>query len=123
MSRSGRCELDGGTRARRDRGMWSKGAQFLMRWRTVLAAVGAAALTATSVSVLTGSAAQAQPFGFNQLNKIQKRLVSGTLAAALDGTDAAATARTRAAMRAQRVSPTSDACTHRFGTNVKVNQN
>jgi hypothetical protein len=89
----------------------------------VLAAVAAAALTATSVSVLTGSAAQAQPFGFNQLNKIQKRLVSGTLAAALDGTDAAATARARAAMRAQRVSSTSDACTHRFGTNVKVNQN
>jgi len=73
--------------------------------------------------VLTGSAAQAQPFGFNQLNKIQKRLVSGTLAAALDGTDPAATARTRAAMRAQRVSPTSDACTNRFGANVKVNQN
>ena len=72
----------------------------MTRWRTVLAAVAAAALTATSVTVLTGSTAQAQPFGFKQLNKIQKRLVSGTLAAELDITDPAAKARTTAALRA-----------------------
>src|SRR4051794_37898351 len=93
----------------------------MMRWRTVLAAVAAAALTATSVSVLTGSTAQAGPFGYNQLNQIQKRLVSGTLAAELTGVSAAA--RTRAMASAQRVSATSVACTNRFGTNVKVNQN
>lgn len=95
----------------------------MTRWRTVLAAVAAAALTATSVTVLTGSTAQAQPFGFKQLNKIQKRLVSGTLAAELDITDPAAKARTTAALRAQRVSPTSAACSTRFGDNIKVNQN
>jgi hypothetical protein len=95
----------------------------MIRWRTVLAAVAAAALTATSVSVLSGSAAQADPFGYNQLNKIQKRLVSGTTTAELTGTGAAAASRARSLASAQRVSPTSAACMHRFGPNVKVNQN
>src|SRR5690349_1607991 len=94
----------------------------MMRLRTVLAAVAAAALTATSVSVLTGSAAQAEAFGYNQLNTIQKRLVSGTLAGELSKAGAAA-ARAHAVVGAQRVSATSAACTHRFGTNIKVNQN
>src|SRR4051794_8752318 len=76
-STAGRCAH------RRNRDLRAKGAHLMMRWRTVLAAVGAAALTATSVTVLIGSAAQAGPFGYNQLTTIQKRLVSGTLAAEL----------------------------------------
>ena len=62
-------------------------------------------LLVAAVLMSIAGVAQAQPFGFDQLNKIQKRLVSGTLAAALDGTDPAAAARTRAAMRSTPRSP------------------
>ncbi len=95
----------------------------MARLRTSVAAFGAAVLAATSLGVLTGSPAQAQPFNYGHLNKIQQRLVSGLLAAELNGADPAARAQGASPPAAPRAAPTSSACTNRFGDNVKVNQN
>src|SRR5947209_17689945 len=99
-----------------------QGGSFMTRLRTRVAAAGAAVLTAVSLGVLTGSPpAQAKPFNYAHLNKIQQRLVSGLLAAELNGADPAR-AQAAAPLAARRAS-TSSACTNRFGDNVQVNQN
>jgi hypothetical protein len=88
----------------------------------ILAVLGTATLVMTSVGVFSGSAANAAPFGYAQLNGIQQRIVSGLLASELNGADPAAAARTAAPLTARPAAP-SAACTNRFGGNVKVNQN
>ena len=95
----------------------------MTRLRRTMAFLATGTLVAVSLNVLTASTATAVPFGYNQLNSIQKRLVSGTLASELNPADLAARARTRALSAPRRVSPTSAACTNHFRTNVKVNQN
>jgi hypothetical protein len=95
----------------------------MTRLRRTIAFLATGTLVAVSLNVLTASTATAVPFGYNQLNSIQKRLVSGTLASELNRADLAAQPRTRALSAPRRVSPTSAACTNRFGANVKVNQN
>ncbi|OLB81322.1 MAG: hypothetical protein AUI14_03765 [Actinobacteria bacterium 13_2_20CM_2_71_6] len=94
----------------------------MTRLRTTVAVLGTAVLTATSLGVLAGSPASAEPFGYGHLNKIQQRLVSGLLAAELNGADPAARGRGAAPLAPRRAS-TADACTNHFGANVKVNQN
>jgi hypothetical protein len=108
-------------RARKSRSS-SKGAQFMTRLRRTIALLATGTLVAVSLDVLTGSAAAAAPFGYDQLNSVQKRLVSGLLAAELDRADMAARSRPRA-LPAQPAGATSSACTGRFAGNVKVNQN
>ena len=93
----------------------------MTRLRTSVAVLGSAVLAAVSLGVLTGSPAQAQPFNYGHLNRIQQRLVSGLLAAELNGADPAARAGA-APLSPRRAAPNS-ACTNRFGDNVKVNQN
>jgi hypothetical protein len=57
--------------------------------RRVVLALASASFLATASSTLLGGGAHAEPFGVNQLNKIQRRLVSGALIAT--GRSAAAT--------------------------------
>jgi hypothetical protein len=95
----------------------------MTRLRRTIAFLATGTLVALSLNVLTGSTATAAPFGYNQLNNMQKRLVSGLLASELNGADPAAQSRTKAPSAPKRVSPTSAACTNHFGPNVKVNQN
>jgi hypothetical protein len=95
----------------------------MTRLRRTLAVLATGILVAASFNVLTGSTATAAPFGYDQLNSIQKRLVSGLLASELGGADAAAQSRSRALSATRRVGATGAACTNRFGGNVKVNQN
>src|SRR5205814_5573851 len=97
-----------------------QGGSSMARLRTALSTLGAAALVTTSLVVLNASGASAQPFSYDRLNQIQKRHVSGLLAAELDLNDPAL--RARAAARAPRAT-TAAACTNHFGDNVKVNQN
>jgi hypothetical protein len=94
----------------------------MARLRRTIAVIGTATLVMTSVAVSSGSPASAQPFGYAQLNSIQQRIVSGTLAAELNGADPAMAARAAAPLAARPVAA-STACTNRFGANVKVNQN
>src|SRR6266540_645824 len=110
------------TYGQKSRSFQSRGAQSMTRLRTILAYVAAGTLAATSLTVLTASTATAAPFGYNQLTALQKRLVSGNLAAELNGADLAAQSRAKAPSNVRRAS-TSDACANRFGDNVKVNQN
>src|SRR6266536_3321387 len=100
----------------------SKGAHYMARLRTTLSVLGAAVLATTSLAVLNASSASAQVFNYAHLNKIQQRHVSGLLASELDLADPAFKARGAAPLSARRAA-TSDACTNRFGSNVKVNQN
>src|SRR5439155_12939247 len=120
------CSIPCRAAARSSRTSESKGAD-MTRLRTILAVVGSAALAATTLAVLNGSGAGAAPFNFAHLNKIQQRLVSGLLSAELNPDDAAFQSRTagpRAPRAATRVdTSTAAACTNRFGSNVKVNQN
>jgi hypothetical protein len=76
----------------------------------------------TSVGVFSGSTAQAAPFGYAQLNNIQRRIVSGLLATELNPADPAVAARA-AALPSARPAAAGAACTNRLGDNVKVNQN
>jgi len=92
----------------------------MTRSRRIFALLGSTALAVTSLVVLNGSGAQASPFGFAHLNKIQRRIVSGLLSMELNPADVSNRA---AAPRAPRRAPTSAACTNHFGNNVKVNQN
>jgi hypothetical protein len=94
----------------------------MTRLRTTIAFLATGTLVAASLNVLTASTATAAPFGYNQLNSIQKRLVSGLLASELNGADAAQL-RGKAPSAAKRVGATSAACTNQFGSNIKVNQN
>jgi hypothetical protein len=101
----------------------SKGAQFMTRLRRTIVFLATGALVVGSLNVLTASTAAAAPFGYDQLNSIQKRLVSGLLASELNRADAAASAQSRTLAAPRQVSATSRACTNHFGNNVKVNQN
>jgi hypothetical protein len=93
----------------------------MTRLRRTLIALSAAALAASSFAVLSASGASATPFGYAQLNTIQKRLVSGLLASELNGADPA---RSRALTPSTaRPASAAAACANRFGANVKVNQN
>jgi hypothetical protein len=105
-----------------NRDLQGKGAQYMARLRRTIAFLATGTLAATSFTMLTASSATAAPFGYNQLNSIQKRHVSGLLAAELNGSDAAR-AQARAPSAAKRAGGTGAACTGRFGDNVKVNQN
>jgi hypothetical protein len=95
----------------------------MTRLRRTIAFLATGTLVAASLNLLTASTATAAPFGYNQLNNIQKLHVSGLLASELNGADVAAQSRSRALSAPRRVSPTSAACTNHFGPNVKVNQN
>jgi len=95
----------------------------MTRLRRTIAFLATGTLVVVSLNMLTASTATAAPFGYNQLNNVQKRLVSGLLASELNGADVAAQSRIRVPSAARRVSPTSGACENHFGSNVKVNQN
>src|SRR5262249_59318510 len=92
----------------------SRGAHSMTRLRTTLAFLATSTLVATSLIGLTGSTAAAAPFGYNQLNSIQKHLVSGLLAAELNPADLAGRSRTKAPSAVRRTN-TAAACTNRFG--------
>jgi len=91
----------------------------MTRLRRTIAFLAAGSLVALTLNVVTGSTAAAAPFGYAQLNSIQKRLASGLLTSELGGVQAAA----RPAAPAGVFKSTAATCTDHFGTNVKVNQN
>jgi hypothetical protein len=98
----------------------------MTRLRRTVATLGTAVLVMASIGVLTASSASAQTFGFQNLNKVQKRLASGLLTAELNAADpalSASSAATQGARRADPVKPTGSGCANHFGDNVKVNQN
>ena len=85
--------------------------------------LGAGALVTTALVALGSQSATAQPFGYQSLNQVQQRHVSGLLAAELGGAVQSRTAAPlqRAAGSPQVPGPTG--CPVRLGSNVKVNQN
>jgi hypothetical protein len=85
-----------------------------------LPAIGIAILSAAALG-LFATPATAQPFGYDQLAKIQQRHVSGLLSTVLNGEDPANAARFAAPNAARPAS--SAPCVSQFGANVKVNQN
>ncbi len=98
-----------------------------MRNLRALAVCGAGSLLAVGALVASAGPTSAQPFGWSNLNPIQKRLLSGTLSFELDTSRAGIAAR-----NAQPVSPTALAtpqrpsphgCPNLLGGNIKVNQN
>jgi len=91
----------------------------MTRLRRTIAFLAAGSLVALSLNVVTGSTAAAAPFGYAQLNSIQKRLASGLLTSELGGAQAAA----RQAAPAGQFKATAATCADHFGSNVKVNQN
>jgi hypothetical protein len=91
----------------------------MTRLRRTIAFLATGSLVALSLNVVSGSSAAAAPFGYQQLNSIQKRLASGLLTSELGGVKAAA----RAAAPAGVFASTSVSCTDHFGSNIKVNQN
>jgi hypothetical protein len=91
----------------------------MTRLRRTIAFLATGALVAISLNVVSGSTAAAAPFGYQQLNSIQKRLASGLLTSELGGVQAAA----RPALQAPSQVRPGAVCTGRFGDNVKVNQN
>lgn len=84
------------------------------------------ALAAASLFTLGASQSTAQTFGFQNLNQIQKRHVSGLLASELD-TAAQPQARSAAPLRASALAvpqtPGPNGCRANRGSNVKVNVN
>src|SRR3954469_5687337 len=102
-----------------NRDLRARGLNFMTRLRRTIAFLAAGCLVALSLNVVTGSTAAAAPFGYAQLNSIQKRLASGLLTSELGGVQAAA----RPAAPAGQFKSTTATCTDHFGSNVKVNQN
>lgn len=94
--------------------------------RRVAALAGTATLALIPVLALGNGDATASSFGYQNLNHIQKRLVSGLLASELD-TAAASQARSVAPLRAGALAapqrPGPNGCRLRRGTNTKVNVN
>ena len=85
--------------------------------------IGAGALTLATLVAFGSSHAGAQPFGYQSLNPIQQRHVSGLLAAELGGSSPsrlAAPLRPAAALPQQ---PGPNGCPATRGSNVKVNVN
>src|SRR3954470_22063169 len=68
------------------------GSNSMTGLRRTIASLAAGCLVALSLNVVTGSTAAAAPFGYAQLNSIQKRLASGLLTSELGGAQAAARA-------------------------------
>jgi hypothetical protein len=97
-----------------------------MNVRRGAALLGAAALTAVSVLALDPTTATAKSFGYQNLNSVQKRHVSGLLAMELDAS-AAPQARSAAPLTAAAVQspqmPGPNGCRTTRGSNVKVNAN
>jgi len=60
----------------------------MTRLRRTIAFLAAGSLVALTLNVVTGSTAAAAPFGYAQLNSIQKRLASGLLTSELGGLQA-----------------------------------
>ncbi|WP_433303704.1 sialidase family protein [Actinoplanes sp. CA-030573] len=89
------------------------------RLRRTISFLAVGALAALSLNVVSGSTAAAAPFGYQQLNSIQKRLASGLLTSELG----APAALRGAAPGTGGFRPARAACTGRFGPDVKVNQN
>src|SRR3954454_13045348 len=90
----------------------------MTRLRRTIAFLATGSLVALTLNVVTGSTAAAAPFGYAQLNSIQKRLASRLLTSELGGGQVAAKAAPAGAFQA-----TTAACADHFGSNVKVNQN
>src|SRR5690349_14490471 len=102
-----------------NRDLRARGLIFMTRLRRTIAFLAAGSLVALSLNVVTGSTAAAAPFGYAQLNSIQKRLASGLLTSELgDAQSLAKKAAPATEFKAATVS-----CTDHFGKNVKVNQN
>jgi hypothetical protein len=93
--------------------------------RRAAALAGAGTLALTALITFGPLNAAAQPFGFQNLNDIQKRHVSGLLAAELDTGNGAATPRLAAPLTplAFPQTPGPNGCPTNRGSNVKVNQN
>src|SRR3954470_6818889 len=102
-----------------NRDLRARGLNFMTRLRRTIAFLAAGCLVALSLNVVTGSTAAAAPFGYAQLNSIQKRLASGRLPSGRGGVQAAA----RPAAPTGQFKSTTATCTNHFGSNVKVNQN
>ncbi|HEY0534533.1 MAG TPA: hypothetical protein VGD29_23345, partial [Actinoplanes sp.] len=62
----------------------------MTRLRRTIVFLATGAMVAASLNVLTASTASAAPFGYAQLNSIQKRLASGLLTSELNRADRAA---------------------------------
>ncbi|WP_284740314.1 sialidase family protein [Amycolatopsis sp. RTGN1] len=78
-------------------------------------------LSTAALGVFAVAPATAQPFGYQQLNPVQQRHVSGLLSTVLNGEDPANAAR---ALAPNRATPSAASpCANRYGANVKVNQN
>ncbi|MGH3436834.1 MAG: exo-alpha-sialidase, partial [Sciscionella sp.] len=94
------------------------------RGRLLLPIIAIAGLTALSLGAIPPTATAAG-FGYNQLNPIQKRHVSGLLATELNRNDVGNNARKLqpSTKRAARQRVTSTGCPGSFGHDVKVNQN
>jgi hypothetical protein len=95
----------------------------MTRWPrlSTLPAISVTILSAAALGVFAAPAATAQPFGYNQLTKIQQRHVSGLLSTVLNGEDPANIARRAVPNTARPAAPAS--CANQLGANVKVNQN
>ncbi len=93
--------------------------------RRVTALLGAGALTVAALVTVGAPNAGAQPFGYQSLNPIQKRHVSGLLAAELGPQTQPRVAAPLAPAPALTVPqmPGPNGCPARRGSNVKVNQN
>src|SRR3954447_3835667 len=102
-----------------NRDLRARGLHFMTRLRRIIVFLAAGSLVALSLNVVTGSTAAAAPFGYAQLNSIQKRLASGLLTSELGGAQAAA----RPAAPAGQFKAAKATCTDHFGSDVKVNQN
>ncbi|MGO4597749.1 hypothetical protein [Terrabacter sp. 2RAF25] len=92
------------------------------RW---LATVGAVAVAAGSLLTLGSTASSAQPFGFQSLNSVQKRHVSGLLSSELDVGNAARLRGAGPVRGTPRVpqQPGPNGCKAARGSNLKVNAN
>ncbi len=91
-----------------------------------VALVGAGALVLTGIIAFGPQNASARPFGFQSLNPIQKRHVSGLLASELDSGSGAAKSRLAAPLSPSisvPQTPGPNGCSLTRGSNVKVNQN
>src|SRR5690242_6293072 len=102
-----------------NRDLRARGLTFMTRLRRTIVFLAAGSLVAFSLNVVTGSTAAAAPFGYAQLNSIQKRLASGLLTSELGGAQAAA----RPVSPAGVFKAATATCADHFGSNVKVNQN
>jgi hypothetical protein len=87
------------------------------------ALLGAGALVITALATVGSQNAEAQPFGYQNLNPVQQRHVSGLLAAELGPSVQPRTAAPLAPAVTVPQVPGPNGCPARRGTNVKVNQN